>query len=57
MENEEHGHDVQEIGLEEADTPRENKDIRSPIDWILLNKCKAILDRGKLSVQEVHTAC
>jgi hypothetical protein len=48
--------DVQEVRLEEADTPREYEDIGFPIDGFHLNKCEFVLNSTELSVQDVHIA-
>jgi hypothetical protein len=47
VENEEH---VQEVRLEETDTPREYEDICFPIDGFHLNKCEFALNSSELSV-------
>jgi hypothetical protein len=51
-----HDH-VQEVRLEEANAPGENKNRFLPIDWVHLNKCEFLLDGSELSVQDVHIAC
>jgi hypothetical protein len=46
--------DVQEVRLEEADTPRAQENISFPIDRFDLNKCEFVLNSTELSVQDVH---
>jgi hypothetical protein len=50
----EHGVDVQEVRLEDTNSPGENEDVSPPIDWVLLYKRKTVLNSLELSVQDVH---
>ncbi len=49
--------DVQKIGLEHTYPPGKSEDVSSPVDWIVLYKCKMVLNFCELSVEDVHIDC